>query len=260
MQKAGETYRRLNQKLTPHDRRGKILYRSAQVLIVLIVLFGLFNIIIMPVVTRHGDEFPLAKIEGLTVPEARPILSEAGLGLQITSEEYHSDKPTGTILMQFPVAGTMVKSGRTVKVVTSLGQKDVEIPDVRGFSVRQATLNLEEAGFTLGQIEYTNTDSLPENVVVFSFPQAGQKIPYGSAVSLLVNRLPNQRTVLVPKVVGLSLADATRKLSEAGLRLGTTTRRVDENFLPETVLEQSLEPGTELFPGEAVDLIVSNTD
>ncbi len=260
IQKAGEAFRRLNQKVTPKTRRDRILHRAVLTILVAILIFSFANLIVMPIVTRHGDEFPLAKIEGLTVPEARPILKEAELGLQITSEEYHPDKPTGTILTQFPVAGTMVKSGRTVKVVTSLGQKDVEIPDLRGFSVRQATLNLEAAGFVLGQIEYTTTDSLPENVVVFSFPSAGQRIAYGSAVSLLVNRLPNQRTVLVPKVIGLSLADATRKLGEAGLRLGETRHRVDENYLPETVLEQSQEPGTELFPGETVDLVVSSTD
>lgn len=260
MKRAVELFRRINTKFTPRTPCGMFLYRFGQIFIILVVIYGIMNLMIMPIITRHGQEFPLAKIEGLTVPEARPILSEAGLSLQITSEEYHPDKPTGTILTQFPVAGTMVKSGRTVKVVTSLGQKDVEIPDLRGFSVRQATLNLEAAGFVLGQIEYTTTDSLPENVVVFSFPAAGQKISYGSAVSLLVNRLPNQRTVLVPKLVGMSLADATRKLGEAGLRLGVTTRRVDENFLPETVLEQSDEPGTELFPGESVDLIVSSTD
>jgi len=226
----------------------------------LFVLFVLINNIVMPIATRHGREFALPTIVGMTVEQAKPVLEEADLGLTVTSQEYHPDRPTGTILSQFPVGGTMVKSGRTVKVVTSLGQKDVAVPDVRGFSVRQARLDLEAAGFSLGDIQWTFTDSLPEKVVVFTFPKAGSMIPYGSAVNLLVNRSADQAIVAVPKVIGMSLEDATRILEEKGLQVGEITYVVDENYLPETVMEQSEIEGTELLQGEAVNLVVSGTD
>lgn len=226
----------------------------------LFVLFLLINNVVMPIVTRHGREFTLPTIVGMTVDQARPVLDEADLGLTVTSQEYHPDKPTGTILSQFPVGGTMVKSGRTVKVVTSLGRKDVAIPDVRGFSIRQARLDLEAAGFTLGDIQWTFTDSLPEKVVVFTFPRAGSMIPYGSAVNLLVNRGADQAVVAVPRVIGMSLEDATRLLEEKGLKVGEITRVVDENYLPETVMEQSEPEGAELLQGESVNLVISGTD
>ncbi len=229
-------------------------------LIVLFVLFLIVNSIIMPAITRHGDEFSLPKIEGMTLAEAEPVLMAADLKLEVTSEEYHPDKPTGTILSQFPVGGTKVKAGRTIRVVTSLGQKAVAVPDLRGFSIRQARLNLEAAGFLVGDLEWTTTDSLPEKVVVFSYPGAGTKIPYGSAVNLMVNRGPYQRTIFVPRLIGLSLAEAQARLEEKGLKVGLVTRMIDENYLPETVLEQSEDAGMELLPGEEVDLVISSTD
>jgi len=222
--------------------------------------FVIMNEILMPVITRHGSEFPLPDIVGMTFDEAEPVLNKDDLMLDVTSEEYHPDKPTGTILSQFPISGTMVKSGRTIKVVTSLGQKSVAIPELRGFSIRQASLILESAGLKIGNVEWTSTDSFPEQVVVFSFPGAGKLIPYGSDVNLMINRGAYQQTVFVPRVIGLSLEDATARLEEMGLKVGKVTRVVNENFLPETVLEQSDEAGSELMPGDEIDLTISSTD
>jgi beta-lactam-binding protein with PASTA domain len=251
----------LRRKLSlPKSTWARYIINIAASLFALIILFIIMNEIVMPAITRHGAEFPLTNIVGMTVVEAEPILRQGDLRLEITSEEYHPDKPTGTILSQFPVGGTMVKSGRTIKVVTSLGQKAVEVPDLRGFSIRQARLKLEAAGFTLGDVEWTLADSLPEKVVVFSYPQAGTKIPYGSDVNLMVNRGPYQQTVFVPRLIGLSLDEATLRLEEKGLKVGLVTRIIDENYLPETVMEQSEDAGSELLPGEEVDLVISSTD
>lgn len=239
---------------------GKRVIYAILILALFFILYLIMNNIVMPTVTRHGEEFSLPDVEGMTIVEADPILREAELEMEITSEEYHPDKPTGTILSQFPSGGTMVKIGRSVKVVISRGQKAVVVPDLRGFSIRQAKLTLETEGFVLGDMQWTSTDSLPEKVVVFTYPSAGTKIPYGSDVNLMVNQGPYQRTIFVPRLIGLSLEEAQKRLEDKGLAVGLITEKVNENFLPQTVLEQSEDPGTELLPGEEVDLIVSSTD
>lgn len=239
---------------------GKSAVRLGILAVAAMILFFLFDDIVMPILTRQGNEFALPVICGMTIGEAEPVLLEAGLTLRVTSEEYHPEKPTGTVLSQFPAGGTLVKKGRIVKVVISLGQKAVEVPELRGFSVRQARLKIEAAGFELGDLEWTSTDSLPEKVVVFSYPKSGTMIPYGSKVDLLVNRGPYQRTVFVPRLIGLSLVEAESRLAEKSLKVGLVTRIINENYLPETVLEQSEDAGSELMPDEEVDLVVSSTD
>ncbi len=246
--------------LKADSRRVRYAAWAGLILAAFFLLYFITNQIIMPIITRHGSEFSLPNIIGMTIAQAEPVLMEADLPLEVTSEEYHPDKPTGTILSQFPVGGTTVKSGRIIKVVTSLGQKAVAVPDLRGFSIRQARLNLEAAGFTLGDIEWTSTDSLPEKVVVFSYPGSGTMIPYGSQVNLMVNQGPYQRTVFVPRLIGLSLEEARAKLEDKGLMVGLVSNVINENYLPETVLEQSEDAGSELLPGEEVDLVVSSTD
>ncbi|MCP4570380.1 MAG: PASTA domain-containing protein, partial [FCB group bacterium] len=91
-------------------------------------------------------------------------------------------------------------------------------------------------------------------------PATATMIPYGSEVNLMVNRGPYQRTVFVPRLIGLSLDEATIRLEEKGLLVGLVTRVIDEIYLPETVMEQSEDAGSELLPGEEIDLIVSSTD
>lgn len=228
----------------------------------IIILFLIFitDLIVMPIVTRHGEEFELPDIIEMQVDDAQELLAMKDLRLEITSREYHYDKPEGTILTQYPIGGTMVKSGRIIKVVASSGQKDVTVPELSGISVRQAKLNIESADLILGDIAWTFTDSLPERVVVFSYPASGKEVPIGTPINLMVNRGSLMNITYMPRLVGLSLEEASVKLDDAGLVVGLVKYVTDENYLPETVLEQSVEEATELETGEEIDLVVSTTE
>jgi serine/threonine-protein kinase len=223
-------------------------------------LYVFVDDILMPLITRHNTEFELQDITGYVTEDAEQVLDMADLKMEITAEEYHPDKKEGTILSQYPPAFTKVKSGRIVKVIVSSGQKMVTVPKLAGFSVRQAKLNIEAAGLELGDIVWTFADSLPEKVIVFSYPASGTEIPFGAPVNLMVNRGSLANVVYMPQLVGLSLEEARAVLDEKGLRVGLITHVRDENYLPETVLEQSVEEATELEIEEEIDLIVSTTE
>lgn len=238
----------------------KALYYTLGPLLVLIILYLFINDIVMPIITRHGSEFELPDVSGYAYKDAEYILERLGLKMEVTSEEYHPDKPEGTILSQYPPAQTKVKSGRTIKVVKSSGQKMVQIPTLAGFSVRQAKLNVEAVGLELGDIAWTFSDSLPERVVVFSYPVSGAEIPYGSRVNLMVNRGRLSGIVFMPQLVGRTYTEAESTLKKLGLKIGLVTHVRNENYLPGTVLEQSAEQATELETGEEIDLIVSTTE
>ena len=213
----------------------------------------------MPMITRQGSTFPLPDFTRQRVLEAQLTLTDLDLKYEISSEEYSPGKPHGVILQQFPKAGTKVKPDRTIKFVVSLGQKMVNIPDVGGKSVRQAMLDLETAGLALGEIAWAFSDTIPERVVVFSYPSGGTEIPLGSYVNLMVNRGRASNFTFMPRVVGLTLDEAVKRLEDKSLKLGIVSYRTDENYLPETVLEQSEPEGTELDVATEIDLVVSST-
>ena len=250
----------LYEKLPPGSLQRKIAFGAGIPLLVLIVLYLIVDGIVMPVLTRHGSEFALPDFTGQRVVDAQIMLKDLDLEFEISSEEYSPGEEKGVILGQFPIADTEVKAGRTIKFVVSLGQKMVPIPDLAGLSVRQAILNLETAKMELGEIAWAFSDTLPERVVVFSYPAAGTEIPLGSPVNLMVNRGRASSFTYMPKVVGMTLDEATRYIEDKLLKVGIVTNRLDENYLPETVLEQSEPEGTELDVGTEIDLVVSTTE
>jgi len=242
----------------PHGtvRRRVILWGVLPALCIVIVYWAMDNAV-MPAITRHGTEFQLPDFTGQRLIEMRLTLNELGLRYEIASKEYSPGKEQGIILSQFPIAGTKVKRDRSIKFVVSKGQKLLPIPQVAGLSVRQAMLDLETAGLMLGEIAWAFSDTLPEKVVVFSYPAAQTEIPLGSPVNLMVNRGRAADFTYVPKVVGLTLAEVRKRLEEKNLRVGVITYRFDEDYLPETVLEQSESAGTELDNNTEIDLVVS---
>lgn len=246
--------------LPPGSRQRKIVLTVILPLIGLLLAVIIVDRIVMPIVTRQGAEFPLPDFSGQRLIEAQISLDNLGLGYQIASEEYSPGKAHGTVLSQYPVAGTKVKPGRDIKFVVSLGQKQVVIPNMAGQSVRQAMLELESAGLKLGEIAWAVSDTIPEKVVVFSYPYAGSEIPLGSYVNLMVNHGRASDFTYMPNVIGLTIDEAQKRLEDKALKLGLISYRTDENYLPETVLEQSESQGTELNIGTEIDLVVSSTE
>ncbi|KAA3633653.1 MAG: PASTA domain-containing protein [Calditrichaeota bacterium] len=228
--------------------------------IILLVIYFIMNSIVMPIITRHGDEFPLPDFTKQRIIEAQAGVEDLNLSYEISSEEYSPGIEKGVILAQFPIAGTKVKDGRIIRFVVSLGQKNVAIPQLGGLSVRQAILDLETSGLELGEIAWAFSDTLPEKVVVFSYPNFGTEIPLGTPVNLMVNRGRASNFTFMPKIIGLPLDEARALLDDKSLKVGIITTRTDENYLPETVLEQSEAEGTELDVFTEIDLVVSTTE
>ena len=225
-----------------------------------LILVLIADKIVMPIVTRQGSEFPLPDFTSQRLLEAQISLNELDLRHEVSSEEFSRGIPAGVILQQFPKATTKVKPGRVIKFVVSAGQKIVPIPELSGKSVRQAMLDLETYGLELGDIQWALSDTLPERVVVFSYPAAGFEVPVGSLVNLMVNRGRASNFTYMPSVVGLTIDEALKRLEDKGLILGVQTTRTDENYLPETVLEQSEPEGTELDVGTEIDLVISTIE
>jgi beta-lactam-binding protein with PASTA domain len=57
----------------------------------------------------------------------------------------------------------------------------------------------------------------------------------------------------------MPLEDARKLIEQKSLKVGKLKYKTDENFLPETVLEQSEIEGAELQIGTEIDLVVSKT-
>jgi len=229
-------------------------------LLALTVLALMTDFLVMPFITRHGQEFQIPNIIGISLTEATEMLADIGAVIEIAGEEPSPDLPEGTVMVQTPFAGSMAKKGRRVKVIISAGREMVEVPDMVGFSQRQSELKLREAGLKVGTFNWASSDSLPINVLVFSVPSTGSLVLKETPVNLFFNRGSQGNMVFVPQFVGMLLDETEQIADSLGLLISKVDHATNAFLLPNTVLWQSLRAGSKVETGSYMQLKVSVTD
>jgi serine/threonine-protein kinase len=133
-------------------------------------------------------------VTGQTSDAAVSTLNGAGLLAQ-SFEMYDDTVAEGSVITQYPEAGTEVLTGSSVAIVVSLGEEPsddpdvVEIPDVVGVQAEEAIQTLEAEG--LGVIPLESPDeSAPEGQVVAQIPEAGAHVSEDSYVAIVVSSVP----------------------------------------------------------------------
>lgn len=120
---------------------------------------------------------------GKDVDDMRSTLSEQGLEVEVTAEEYDDEIDEGAVISYVPSRGTLFR-GETVTVTVSLGPELVRIPNVVGSGTAAATDELEAAGFVV-EVEQDD-DFISIGFVVRQSPGGGDQLPKGSTITLYV--------------------------------------------------------------------------
>jgi serine/threonine-protein kinase len=89
---------------------------------------------------------PVPNFVGQNVQVAQQWASEHGLTLNQQADNT-SQQPAGTVTNQQPPANSAYQQGETITVEVSSGPQLVNVPDVTGLSLTQATQELQQAGF-----------------------------------------------------------------------------------------------------------------
>jgi len=225
-----------------------------------LVLAGLILLVdkmAMPLVTRHGQEISAPTLVGRSLEDAQGILKASDGTIEIIERRFSPDHPDGVIIEQRPGPGAPIKEGRVFRLVVSRGSQLIDVPRVRGQTIRQAELILQEAGFIVGGRAMLADVSLPKGAVVGTIPGSGSRLPRRAVVNLLVNAELRNDYTWCPNLAGLNIEEARVLLRERRLLVGRIDRRYNPDVDPGTVIEQSLVPGEELPLGTEIDLVIS---
>jgi eukaryotic-like serine/threonine-protein kinase len=133
-----------------------------------------------PVSIQVAEGLPVPNFFGQNVQAAQQWASAHGANLQ-TQQDQNSSQPSGTITGQEPAAGSLYHQGETVVVNVSTGPAQVNVPDVIGMSVQQATQQLQAAGFKVS-VQTFGLGNNP-NGRVWDYNPIGQA-PRGSTILL----------------------------------------------------------------------------
>jgi eukaryotic-like serine/threonine-protein kinase len=192
------------------------------ILVVLLLIFLFFSL--LGIITKHNETTKVPSVAGRSFEEAKKILETAGLEAAIQDSVYADTARPMQVLRQSPDVDAVVKEGRTIYLtVNRLVPPQVEMPDLRGFSIKSAELYLQSLGLKMGEVSYVPDiarNAVKEQLFNDQPITPGTKINVGSIIALVVGNGVGNEEMEVPDIVGLTVEQAKTVLSGGNIELG----------------------------------------
>lgn len=131
--------------------------------------------------TNHGESCRVPDICGMQLEDAKELLRDSNLDLEIVDYKYKKGAAENEVVEQRPVAGAKVKEGRKIMLVmSSLSKPIVTLPSVTdNCSLREAEARLKASGFVISGVLYQDG----EKDWVYSVLCNGKELYNGESVA-----------------------------------------------------------------------------
>lgn len=187
------------------------------VVAVLLVSF----ILLLGVITRHGQSKTVPYVVGKNINTIQSQLSEAGFETVVQDSVFYDSLPPGVVIKQVPDADAVVKVNRTVYVIINrFVPPDISMPNIIGYSLRNAQYTLESLGLKLGdttsRVDFAKNTVL-EMAINGQELKPGDKVKLGSRIDLVIAKGVASEEINVPDLIGMTYAEALSVLQEKGL-------------------------------------------
>ena len=211
-----------------------------------------------------GSYLPVPVLVGKTYAQARVALAEQQL-IATRQERFDLHVREGLVIGSNPQAGTRLDKGTSVAVVISLGPQPHDIPSLGGDSETDARAQLAGAKLTVAGNDaqlFSNDVSAGDVIRVEVTPRGrtksidctdGCRVHEGDSAALTVS------VGSVPSVAGMTVDQATRTLTTAGLLVSPQEQQQFSGSVAKgTVIGMADRPGGGSWkPGDTATLIVS---
>ncbi|HED24590.1 MAG TPA: serine/threonine-protein kinase [Firmicutes bacterium] len=203
------------------------------------------NYLVVPEVT-------VPEVRNLSQNDAVRVLKEAGL---MPSEEifyvYDDEIDVGNVVKTDPPEGRVVRQDRAIDLYISKGPEFIVTPSLTGRTEQEARVLLRDLNLSMSVVREYN-DDIPEGEVYHQVP--GESFPSSPGDEVVVYVSQGRGPFKLADLIGYSEEGAIAYLKENEL-----TPVVRYRFSIGSagyVIEQMPAPGSEVLPGQSVDLIV----
>ena len=177
--------------------------------------------------TNHNKEIEVPDFTTLSVKDAAQLAESVGIRVEVTDSVYVRRMERGAVFSQNPAAGSRVKKNRLIRLTTNaVNAKQVSMPNLVGYSMRQAKAELSSKGLNLGKLIYVS-DMATNNVLKQQYRgkdiRTGTMIDSGSEVDLVVGLSDTDNQTRIPNVVGMKYNRAVDAVHDNSLNVARTT-------------------------------------
>lgn len=204
-----------------------------------LVLFWLF---------RPGAVVEVPNVVGYSLSDAQTTLHSYNLGFSVGPALFSEADPNVVLDQDIP-QGRKVRAGRVITLTISKGPEYADVPDVVGKTLREARIELQNAGFEIAEpINRVHSDR-PLEEVIGQNPTGNTRLKRSTQIILTVSHGPAPQPFTLPSLQGLSATAAQQLLSELKLALGDVSGPMDG-----VVVGQSPAANTQVVPGQTIGL------
>jgi beta-lactam-binding protein with PASTA domain len=170
------------------------------------------------VLSSGKPDVTVPSLSGMTCAQAATALQSAHF-LSVCAPGTYNNSVPASVLVLWSINATQNPTkapyGSTITLVPSLGHEPATVPSIpTSYSFAQAQAALQAVGLTATQ-NNESSSTVPSGQVISTSPASGAAAPYGSAVAVNVSTGPP--TVMVPNVIGDTVAQASSALQAQGL-------------------------------------------
>lgn len=246
---------------------GKWILRHLLAACVIVVVLIVGAMVLLNVVTQHNHELTVPDLSNLSVEDAGELAELNKMVIDVTDSVYVKRMKRGAVYRQNPAPGSKVKQGRRIALtINAVNAKKVTMPNLVGFSMRQAKAEILSRGLVLGRLIYVQ-DMATNNVLKQLYRnneiEPGTMIESESVIDLVVGLNGHDFATYVPDVLGLkciSAVDAVHdnSLNISKLRFDKSVKDYDDS-LNAMVYRQVPEPSDSIHVnmGEEVTLYLT---
>ena len=173
-----------------------------------ILIVGYFAVsIFLKTITRHSHVYILPDFSGMTIQQAQEVAQKGHFRLEVSDSVYIRGMQRGVICRQNPHAGSKVKKNRRILLsINSVLPRQVTVPDVVNYSLRQAKTELIASGLQLGKLIYVE-DIATNNVLSQQYKgkdiEPGTLLESDSKIDLVLGlNFASNDSTYVPNVIG----------------------------------------------------------
>lgn len=205
-------------------------------------------------ITQHGEYEKVPSIVGKNINEARRILEAKGFEVEIQDSVYIDTVPKLAVVRQSPEGEATVKVNRTIYLTINRSQPPlVDMPNLVGFSIRNAVMYLENLGLRIGDTTFRPDiakNAVLEQLYNGSPIKPGTKIYMGSSISFVLGDGIGNTELNVPDLIGKTYAEAKSFLTSLNINV-TIVPDIDvKDTAASFVYRQNPEEYNEPVPGQ----------
>jgi beta-lactam-binding protein with PASTA domain len=231
-------------------------------LLLVVVAFGLAAYTSFSLFVRSGVT-TVPSVVGLARADAANVLADQGLTVRDAEGggRYDDKVPPGRVARQIPDPRTLVKRGRPVTVVLSLGPRRVKVPDLRGKTLPSAQAAVSGTGLALGHVlgALAPNHEAPGSVLEQDPDPDSAVAPATGVDLLLAMAAPGERYVM-PDLVYRNYDQVRPYFEQLGFKFGSVKFERYEGVAAGVILRQFPLPGHPLSHEDAVSLVVATAD